>query len=216
MKIYRFYVSSENGFQAVTDLPPRELLERNLYTEYPFNNIDSIRLDMDEGTEMADVLKVGTTMLHGFPIRNKFYDILKNFNLFKIQFVDIIDRDLKDYKFMFFNSDLTYDFDYQKSDFILIEDILGNITELDEKIDPSRDTVVRAYDDFCIEDIFNRVVPRNGYHFLPDFNIWEHDVFRIGHFDMSFYVSEKVKNALESNNITGVEFIEESLFNVEQ
>lgn len=215
MKIYRLCVGSDNGFQALVDLPPQELLGKKLYTEYPFNSINSIRLDLDRGAKITDVLNVGTINLQGFPIRNKFYDILKDFNLSKIQFVDIIDRDLKDYKFMFFNSDLTYGVDYQKSDFILIEDILGDITMLDEKIDPSRDAVVSVNREFCVESIFNMLVPRNGYHFLPDFNIWEHDAFRIGHFDKSFYVSEKVKNALEGNNITGVEFIEESLFNVE-
>lgn len=123
---------------------------------------------------------------------------MNGFNLFKIQFVDIIDWDINDYKFMFFNSD------YQKSDFILIEDVLGEITERDEKIAPKRDAVLRAYDEFCSEDIFIRLVPQNGYHFLSNFNIEEYDVFRIGHFDLSFYLSEKVKNTLESNNITGV------------
>ncbi|UUC46483.1 hypothetical protein [Flavobacterium cerinum] len=216
MKIFKLLVSPDNGFQAITDSPPQDLLERDLYTEYKFNSIDSIRLDLDKGAKITDVLNVGTINLDGFPIRNKFCDILNDFNLFKIQFVDIIDRDLNDYKFMFFNSDLTYNIDYQKSDFILVEDILGDITELDEKIAPNRDAVLKAYDEFCSEDIFNRLVPQNGYQFLSDFNIEEYDVFRIGHFDLSFYVSEKVKNALESNNITGVEFIEQPLFNTKQ
>jgi hypothetical protein len=59
-----------------------------------------------------------------------------------------------------------------------------------------------------------KIRPKNSYYFIDGFNIFEYDVFRIGYFDKTFYVSERLKNELEENNITGVEFFEEPLFNV--
>lgn len=211
MKVYRLSVGSDNGIQTITDSPPKELLYKNLYSEYEYKTINSIRLNLDRGSKITDALSVGDLSLQGFPLRTKFCDIIQSFNLSKIQFVDIIDKDLKDYKFMFFNSDLTYQLDYEKSNFILIEDFLGDIEVLDNNIPKDREAVIKTYlDNF---EPLTFIIPQKGYHFIEDFNIFEYDVFRIGQFDDSFYISERVKNALESNNITGVEFAESSLFN---
>ena len=214
MKIYRLIISADNGIQAITDTPPKELLNRNLYSDYKFDCINSIIWDLDKGAKATDVVNVGTLSLDGFAINKKVFDILNNFNLLKIQFVDIVETDMKDYKFMFFNSDLTSKLDYERSGFRLVEDMLGDITELDIKVPKNREAVLSAYDNYCVEDIFCRLTPGNGYHFLPDLNIYEWDVFRIGHFDMSFYISERVKTMLEQKHITGVEFVEEPLFNI--
>lgn len=213
MKIFKLVISSDNGFQTVLDLPPEELLKKDLYSEYKLEYITCIRLNLDKKAKITDVLNEGTLNIDGFPIKNKFCDILKKFNLLDIQFVDIIDKNLSDYKFMFFNSDLTYKLDFKKSNFILVEDMLGDIDKLDVIVPNNREGIVKTYKEYCVRSIFNRLVPENGYCFLPNFNIEELDVFRIGHFDKSFYISERVKNALESNNITGVEFVESTLFN---
>lgn len=208
MKYYRLELSSENGIQAVVNNPPKELLEKKLYSEYKFDFLDCILLDLDKGAKLTDVLYTGTINLKGFPIKNQFVDLIKRFNLYKIQFVDILNKNLEGYKFMFFNSDLTHYIDYTQSDFILIEDMLGEITEINTRIIGNRNEVLKAYEEYCEEDIFKRLVPRNGYVFTTDFSISEYDVFRIGHFDLSFYISERVKLDLEKHNITGVEFIE--------
>ena len=215
MKIYKLIVDTDNGFQAVLDIAPKELLPKDIYKDYSKDFIDCLILDLDKGKKITDVLNVGTLGLDGFPIKIKYYELLKKYNLLKIQFVDIIDKDLKDYKFMFFNSNITDKLDYQKCDFYLVEDMLGDITELDTKINPTRKGVIEADLEFCVEDIFAKLIPRNGYHFLPGFNINEYDVFRIGHFDLYYYVSERVKTELENNNITGVKFVEQPYFNME-
>ena len=211
MKIYRLSIDAGNGIQAITDSPPKELLCKNLYSEYEYKTINSIRLNLDRGSKITDALSIGDLSLQGFPLRAKFCDIIQDFNLNKIQFVDIIDKDLKDYKFMFFNSDLTYQLDYEKSNFILIEDFLGDIEVLDNNIPKNREAVIKTYiDNF---EPLSFIIPQNGYHFIEGFNIYEYDVFRIGQFDDSFYISERVKKALEANNITGVVFTEITLFN---
>lgn len=132
MQFLRLTVSSDNGFQAITDATPKALLYKDLYTPYPFKTIDSIRLDLDKGCKITDVLSVGTISLEGFPIRNKFCKLIQDLNLEDIQLVEIIDTKLNDYSFMFFNSDLTPKLDYQKSNFTLEEDILGDISDLDK------------------------------------------------------------------------------------
>lgn len=212
-KIYTLIVNSDNGFQVIlNDKVPQELLPKNLYKPYSKQTMDCLLLDLDKGKKITDILKVGTLNLDGFPVITKVFNILKKHNQLEIQFVDIINDDLNDFKFMFFNSDLTNQLDYNKCDFFLVEDILGDITELDIKIKPNRDAVIEAYRNFCVENIFIKLLPRNGYHFLNKFNIKEFDMFRIGYFDKSFYVSEKLKNELENNKITGVEFEEQSYF----
>lgn len=105
--------------------------------------------------------------------------------------------------------------DYEKSNFILIEDVLGDITELDTPVPSNREGVIQADIEYCVEDIFTRLIAKNGYHFKEGFNIWDYDVFRIGHFDDSFYVSERVKDILTEHKITGVRFYEESDFNTQ-
>lgn len=213
MKFYKLTVDSDNGFQATTDLPPKELLNKDLYTSYKFDRIDSIRLDLDRGKKKTDVLLMGTLSLDGFPIRKHLCEIIKSYHLEGIQFVDIVDKDLHDYVFMFFNSDLTPKLDFQKSDFIFIKDFLGDIEELDIKVPKNRDGAIKTYKKYIHESTFNKMIPRNGYHFISGFDIDHLDLFRIGHFDKSFYVSERLKHALEEAKITGVNFTESEVFN---
>lgn len=73
--------------------------------------------------------------------------------------------------------------------------------------------MIKAYKQHCSGSVFNKLTPKNGYHFTNGFNIEKLDAFRIGHFDKSFYVSERLKNIWETHNITGLEFTETQLFN---
>jgi hypothetical protein len=213
MKIYRLIVGADNGFQANVDIPPISLAKRDKYSPYPFDSIDWIRLTLEKKAKITDVLLESASGNHGIIIKEYFCDLISNYNLKDIQFVKIIDDELIGYNFMFFNSDLTHYIDYEKSNFILVEDMLGDITELDTIVPANREGVIQAYKENCIESIFLKLVAKNGYHFKEGFNIWDYDVFRIGHFDDSFYVSERVKDILTEHKITGVRFYEESDFN---
>lgn len=213
MKFYRLTVDSDNGFQAITDLTPKELLNKDLYAPYKFNSIDCIRLDLGKRKKKTDVLNMGTLSLEGFPIQKSLVQILNEFRLKDIQFVDIIGQDLGDYAFMFFNSDLTPKLDYGKSDLMFIKDFLGDIEELEINVPKDRNGAIKCYLKHAHDSTFNKMVPRNGYHFIPGFDINDWDVFRIGYFDKSFYVSEKVKSALEAAKATGLNFSESDRFN---
>lgn len=210
MKIFRVKISSDNGIQTIVDLPPDELLYKDLYKPYIFNQINSIKLDLNRGCKITDVLNNGNLNLKGFAIKNKYIQILNKFNLLEIQFVDIIDKKIIDYSFMFFNSDITHKIDYQKCHFILIDDFFEEIEIIDENLPQNREGLIECAKKNAGSD--NKIIPKNGYHFEDDFNIFDYDVFRIGQFNDNFYVSERVKNALEENNITGVNFYEEPLF----
>lgn len=211
MKIYKLIVSSKNGFQANIGDIPQEYWDKSLYEPYPFEEIDSIYLDLEKRCKKTDVLNVGDLNIEGFPISNKFVDILKKFNLLDIQFVKITNKTLSDYSVMFFNSDITDKIDYQKCNFILIDDFFEEIEILDENLPQNQNELKVISKKNAGSD--RKIRPKNGYYFIDGFNIFEYDVFRIGYFDKTFYVSERVKNALEEQKITGVHFIEEPLFN---
>ena len=213
MKFYRLTLDTDNGIQAVTDLPPAELIKKDLYTPYKGSEIDCIRLDLDKGKRKTSFLQMGDLTLHGFPAQSQVVDLIRNFNLEKVQFVKITDPKLTHYQLVFFNSDLTPKLDYTMSDLIFIKDFLGDIEELDIKVPKNRRGAIKTYLKFAYESSFHKMVPKNGYHFIPGFDVNKLDIFRIGHFDTSFYVSETVKNVLEEAKVTGVNFRESDLFN---
>ncbi|RZJ68705.1 MAG: hypothetical protein EOO50_00560 [Flavobacterium sp.] len=213
MKFYRLTIDSGNGFQVVVDQPPRELLQKELYAPYTFDTIDSLLLDLDKKKKKTDVLLVGTLGLLGFPAHDRVCEILKDFHLRDVQFVKITGGGLDDYQFVFFNSDLTSKLDYHKTHLAFIKDFLGDIEELDIEVPKNRNGAIKIYRKHAFDSTFNKMIPKNGYHFLLGFDINEYDGFRIGHFDKSFYVSENVKNALEAAQITNIVFSESTLFN---
>lgn len=210
--IYKLKVNSDNGFQAILTDAPKELIEKKIYEKYVYNSIDCIKLNLKRDAFKTDFLSMAMLSLHGFPVSDNALNVIKNHILKDIQIVDLTNITLLDYKFVFFNGDLTNYIDYKKSNFQLIEDFLGEISIIDSNVIPERNSVIDTYNDNFGPLIYMR--PQNGYHFLNQINIKEFDMFRIGHFDYNFYVSEKLKKALEANNATGVDFIEQPLFNV--
>ncbi len=212
MKIYKLSVDSDNGFQAIADVMPRELREKDLYSKYGRDFIDCIHLDLDKGKKKTDALNMGDLSLEGFPVTTRFVELVKDLNLADIQFVKITGKGLDDYHFMFFNSDFTNKLDYEKCDLTFVKDFLGDIEELDIKIPKNRDGAIKTYKKHAHDSTFNKMIPKNGYHFVSKSDIENLDAFRIGHFDKSFYVSEKLKTILEEAKITGVNFFESDLF----
>ncbi len=213
MKYYKIITDTEIGFQVLELDKCDDLINKKLYQPYPNEKIEC--LGLDKRVKITDVLSVGTSSLKGLIIKNGFCDILRNFDGHKIQFVKISGNNLDSHEFMFFNGDLTNNIDYGKSEFRVVKKGLLRTKILDIAVPPNRDDVVRIDVEECSDSIFNEIEPANGYHFLPDFDLSKYDIFRIGHFDLNFYVSEKVKDALEKNNITGCEFIEQEKFTIE-
>jgi len=215
VKFYRV-ITNADGCQTLTDRTPDNLLKKNLYTEYTGGKITCIVLDYEvlkTGVKQTDFLSNHTLNLKGHIVSDKVYRVAKDFNLLNVQFADIIGNGLDGYKFMFFNSDLTDKLDYVKSDFKLIRSSPLKTVALDTIVPPNRSDVLRIYMDECSRSIFKFLRPQNGYVFKADFNIQDYDAFRIGHFDLSFYISERLKNKLEENGITGCAFGEETAFN---
>ncbi|MBX7225373.1 MAG: hypothetical protein K1X55_05040 [Chitinophagales bacterium] len=145
MKIYNLIPRLDNDCHAMVDIPPINLTKRNKYSNYPYDTIDWLRLYKKKNKPLPDVLYEGTLSLDGIILKENFCDFLKEYNLKEIQFVKIIDKQIVGYNFMFFNSDLTHYIDYEKSNFILVEDMLGDITELDTIVPANREGVIQAY-----------------------------------------------------------------------
>lgn len=214
MKYYSITTDENYGVQVLHDGIAGDSLDgKNLYKEFNKDLIEDLVLDLDNGAKMADILETGDLGLKGLIVSSKSYDLLSKFNLHSIQFVNIKGNGLDDYKFMFFNGDLTSKIDYNKSNFKLYElDIIDmEFEELDLKIPQNREGIIKADVDIVSVDIDKKIFPSNGYQFNEDFRIEDFDIFRIGHYDLNFYVSEKVKDIFEKNDITGCQFIEQKM-----
>jgi len=207
VKFYRLVGDLDQVIQTQVDLPPDSLLKKNLYESYPNKDISSIILDSNE--PITDVLSNGTLTLQGQIISHKIFELAQEFNLYRIQFVPLIHPTLTGYHFMFFNSDMTDMLDYEASDFCLMKETPLKKSILDIPVPPNRDGVLSMYREHCSQSIFKYMIPRNGYIFKQGALIEEYDAFRIGHFDKSFYISERFKNRLAANGITGWHYVEE-------
>jgi len=208
-----FYVLRPNPdipIQTILDLFPDVLRKKNLYEPYQGGEIDCIRLD--EGAILTDLLSIGTISLHGLVINEKLYHLFQEFNLHEVQFTNIIDEQLPGYKFMFFNGDLTHELDYEKSGFRVIRRKPLSTTVLDIDVPSNREGAIAVYMEDVLESIFNFLEPQAGYVFKPSFDVSKYDALRIGHFDDNFYISERLKDKMVEEGITGVDYIKQDLF----
>ncbi|MEL6589425.1 MAG: hypothetical protein AAFQ68_05065 [Bacteroidota bacterium] len=208
MKVYKLITDPDLETQTDVDAAPDYLLKKGLYSRYPEEYLDCIGLLPK--VEKTDILSTGTLSLKGLIVNTSIYHQIKDFALHEIQFVDIRTEPLKEYKFMFFNGDLTHQLDYQRSEFRLLRSSPIRTKILDREIPPNRNDLIEIYRNECVQSIFKQLVPLHGYRFLQNFQIDKFDVFRIGHFDKSFYISERVKNRLEG--FTGFECVEAPYF----
>ncbi|WP_179020590.1 hypothetical protein [Winogradskyella forsetii] len=216
MKYYSIQTDENNIGRVLHDGKVGDLLDsKNLYEKFESNEIRDII--PDDNFKHTDILESGDLSLKGLVISQKFHDLIKDFKLLDIQFIEIKNKELNGYKFMFFNSDLTDKIDYEKSKFRLYElDIIDmEFEELDIKIPENRKSVIKTDIDIVSVDIDKRIYPSQGYKFKEVFKIEELDIFRIGHYDLNFYISEKVKVTLENNGISGCKFIEQKMLTTE-
>ena len=109
---------------------------------------------------------------------------------------------------MFFNSDLTHKLDFEKSNLKVLKKSPLKKVYLDVNVPSERDDIIKFHRNEVARSIFKSLVPEKGYAFKEGFDYEQMDVFRVGHFDLSFYISHKVKVALQEANITGAEYVE--------
>ncbi|MEW4923132.1 hypothetical protein [Algibacter sp. 2305UL17-15] len=212
MKYYSITTNEKHGVQVLHDGIKGDTLDgKKIYEKFDDNIIKDLVLD--KHAIKTDFLESGDLSLKGLIISSKCHNLLKDFNLHDIQFVDIQNNGLNDYMFMFFNGDLTSKIDYKSSNFKLYElDIIEmEFEEVDFKVPQDRKSIIKLDIDVVSRDIEKRIFPSNGYNFNDDFQLSNYDIFRIGHFDLNYYVSEKVKNILEENKVSGCEFIEQKM-----
>jgi len=212
MKYFSFTTNGELDVQVLHNGVNGDfLLEKNIYNK--FNKEEVKDLLLVDNVKKTDVLVTGDLALKGMIISSKCYDLLKAFRLHDIQFIDIKATGLNGYKFMFFNGDLTANVDYISSNFKLYKYsiIKKKFEEIVFAVEPNRESIIKIDIDIVSRSATKKIFPSNGYKFKKDFKMEDFDIFRIGHYDLNFYVSEKVKNALEENKITGCEFIEQKM-----
>ena len=207
-KYYKFDVDYELEVEAHSNGDIGFSLEKSLYTKYRKKVVNNLAIDK-ENIKYTDILKTGELSLNGLVISNKLFDILNKFPGHKIQYTDIINEGIENYKFMFFNGDLTEKIDYQRSEFELKKyDLLEQkLIKIDYYLKPNRKSIIRKDRELIDEaEILTKIIPKNGYVFKKRANIFQYDILRIGYFDENFYVSELVKSEIEKNGITGYLF----------
>jgi hypothetical protein len=211
MKIFKI-VRQDLEYQIASMNPPSILLNKNLYEPIQIDFLSCFKLHSK--AKITDVLKEGTFGLLGFIASLKFCNILREFKLHNIQFIPLRVAGLSDYFFVFINSDFTHYIDYTKTKFKVVEDFLGEITDLKVNVASTRNGVIEAYRDNCVGKVMVELIPENKFFFMDNLDNSLFNIYRIGHFDKSFYVSEAVKDAMESSQINGIYFSEAKLMEV--
>lgn len=219
MKYYKLKTETDidkigrvDGIQATIighgDEQSELLMNKKLYDPIRLNKITSFVLD--ENAILTDVISVGTLSIDGFLVSEKFKEIVSKYILADIQFVDasfINNPNVKGYFFMFFNSNLTNEIDYNETRFGIKEmSLFANkikINEL-EKSENNLDALIGLTKKYAGSAKYS-IVPVENYNFKSSLKF---DVFRLGHFDKSFYFSENVKNEIEKHELSGFNFIE--------
>jgi hypothetical protein len=189
------------------------LMNKNLYESIKIDEIKS--LTIDEKAIITDVISTGTLSLTGFIVNERFKKVIAKYTLSDIQFIEATffnKPDIKGYYFMFFNSDLTNNIDYSLTKFGVKENSFFSNKVTTSELESSQNNLksIIELDKEYAGSIKKAVVPVDKYVFKESISS---DVFRIGHFDLSFYFSERVKREIESNEFTGFYFVETERFN---
>lgn len=189
-----------------------KLMNKDLYSKIDLKKIKSIELD--EKAKLTDVVSHGTLTLEGLIVSSRFKQIVEKYKLLDINFVDIsfnTQEEIKGYYFMFFNSNLTHDIDYDKTKFGIEKVSLfsdnSSITPVDSE-ENNIEGLTKLTKEYAGSARY-KVVSIDKYVFKEPI---VSDVFRIGHFDKSFYFSENVYNELFDSRLTGFYFKESNFF----
>lgn len=149
-------------------------------------------------TKMTDLLSCPLGPGNDLVISSRFYELLNDFKKSEIQFFDCVvnQKDNKyNYKWVHFIFDLESYVDYSKSIFFHPDKSKRN--ELFK---------IRSYSDFKLfyeKDYTHGLVKSKKLYIEHE----QLDFFLVGRFDQKCYVSERLKQKVESMNLTGIEFI---------
>ncbi|MEZ8103236.1 imm11 family protein [Vibrio bivalvicida] len=127
---------------------------------------------------MSDCLKVGV----GFLVNRKVQKVFFEHGFTGIQFVPVeVENDGLYHDYAFMNATASYDF---------LEPIASEASRFNKRLGVYRNVYEERLDRDKVSstDIF-------------------HDCFTLSNYKVPYYVSEQVKDALESENVTGIEFI---------
>ncbi len=210
MKYYKFKPDADNGFQAYCDQVSDSLLKKNLYMSYEHQLVTGVV--KDDKAKLTDVLNEGTLSLKGIIVSEQFRNVVLNNKLHDIQFIPIEDEQLSNYSFMFFNGELASLIDYEKTCLKVQEWDPDETVYLDVDMPKNREGITNVYKEYCVGSAFNSLVPINGYYFKEDQKLIGLDFFRVGYFDLSFYISDGLKKKLEEEGISGWKCINSNEF----
>lgn len=184
------------------------LMDKNLYQPIDIHNIQCIELD--KKTKMTDVISHGTLTLEGLIVSEKFRTIVEQYQLLDIQFVPIEFHKKKDwtgYSFMFFNSNLTENIDYDATVFGIKKRSMFKGKDTFTPLDKSENNLeaLKLLAKKHAGSARYSISVESIYHFKT---AMEQDVFRIGIFDEAFYFSEPVVQTILKQNLSGFYFVE--------
>jgi hypothetical protein len=207
MKFYTLAREESIEPQTHANNIPENFKTRNLYTLYNEQEIDW--LEFDSNIISKDVLSNFSVNLHGIIISKKFHDCILELNITGVQFIEVKSNTVNGYKLMLFNNELTSKIDYENSRFTITEiNLIADNKTTEAPTATNAKNTLKLYNEEVAVHGLKSLRPSDGYQFNKGFNIGDEDIFRIGHFDKSFYFSKKAKDLIERNGLTGFEFIE--------
>ncbi|NOQ72361.1 MAG: hypothetical protein GQ574_10195 [Crocinitomix sp.] len=165
--------------------------------------------ELNENAIITDFLSM-SRMKPGMLISNKLKELITQFTLPKCEFIEsLIYFDKSPEKAFWMNLyEEMYNFiDYNKTEFIKSKNSIFDKNTIEKLGFLSKNELINLVKE---KDLFDRISPLNGYVFQDDF-VTQTDIFRIGLMDQNIYVSERLKDRILQENLSGFRFIEKSL-----
>jgi hypothetical protein len=172
--------------------------------EYPPANIKLV-FELENRAKLTDILSQAAISADGLLINEKVKTVFENFNLMNHIFfpVSIKTKDgVLNYYWLHLNESFISAIDYKNSTFCWTE------YELEQ------DSVdIISFEDYIVKKKKNGIywgVNGETIKLLPNKFKDEIDLFNLGPFDFTIYISDRLKEALEKANISGIEIEETS------
>ena len=171
----------------------------------PCKNKFKLSFNLVKGTKLTDVLSTVSISASGFIISKRLRTLMENYKLERHEFipVDIISKDQTyNYYFLhFYGLDMVHCLDYQQSIF--------HITEFDiEDLGTMKFDSYESYQKYMKENNKDYSITTHLEHLVLKEEYNDYDLFSFPLFHNEIFVSERLKQCLEDNHITGFSFEE--------
>lgn len=158
---------------------------------------------LNNKAKLSDFLSTSLIGSNGFLISDKVKNLFSRFNLMRHRYYPAyvcFRKNVYNYYWVHFIPDLIEKVDFENSSFVILQNYSHKVGNINVS---SLEDLIQKKERLKLNNPKKTItIWADKIHLLPNFT--KHlDLFKIGVFDTSFYISESLKNSLISNKITG-------------